>query len=129
MSRKEFSKKVRREIIDRAAGKCEACGAILKKGEGEVDHILPCALGGLPVAANGRLVCKVCHKEKTAKDVGQIRKADRQRDAHIGARAPAKVKLRGQGFTKSEKVKAEKSPLPVRLLYRIGELAKPVRKK
>ena len=48
MARKEFSRKVKAAIIKRAAGRCEACKAALKPGEGDVDHILPDALGGKP---------------------------------------------------------------------------------
>jgi hypothetical protein len=33
--RLEFSRKVRKQIIDRADGKCEKCGAALKVGERE----------------------------------------------------------------------------------------------
>src|SRR5262245_41794184 len=91
----EFPRKVRATIIARAAGHCEACGAVLKPGEGEVDHVLPAALGGTAEAANGRLICKVCHKAKTATDIGMIRKADRQRDRASGAlKSKAKFPLR-----------------------------------
>lgn len=85
MPRKEFSRKTRRIIIERANGKCERCGATLKAKEGEVDHILPDALGGEPTVANGRLLCRVCHTEKTNDDVKRIRKADRSRDKASGA--------------------------------------------
>ena len=91
MARAEFSRKVRAQIIARADGKCEACGGVLKPGEGDVDHVLPDALGGKPEAANGRLICKVCHKAKTATDVGRIRKADRMRDRHSGAIKPKRT--------------------------------------
>lgn len=85
MARREFPRKIRRQIIERADGKCEECTAALKTGEGEVDHILPSELGGEPVAENGQLLCRQCHKEKTARDVRMIRKSDRQRDKHTGA--------------------------------------------
>jgi 5-methylcytosine-specific restriction endonuclease McrA len=88
MARLEFSRKAKAIIIARANGQCDACGAVLKPGEGDIDHILPCALGGLPEAANGRLICRVCHKAKTADDIRRIRKADRQRDKHSGAVKP-----------------------------------------
>lgn len=105
MGRSEFSRKVRKQIIDRANGHCEACEAVLKTGEGEVDHILPDALGGKPEASNGRLLCSVCHKEKTKEDVRRIRKADRQRDKASGAsRKPPKMKSRG--FENEPKPKA-----------------------
>ncbi len=120
MSRLEFTRKVRRAIIDRAAGKCEACGAILKKGGGEVDHILPAALGGSAEAANGRLICGVCHKAKTAVDVRRIRKADAQRDRATGA-IVAKQKIRSAGFLKRAP-RVQKPKLAPRALYQIGRL-------
>ena len=84
----EFTRKVKAQIIARANGKCEKCSAMLKTGEGEVDHILPCALGGEATMANGRLLCRVCHIEKTAGDIKTIRKSDRQRDKASGAVRP-----------------------------------------
>ena len=86
--RMEFTRKVKAQIIARANGKCEKCSAMLKVGEGEVDHILPCALGGEATVANGRLLCRVCHIEKTADDIRRVRKSDRQRDKSTGAVRP-----------------------------------------
>ncbi len=86
--RMEFTRKDKAKIIARANGKCEKCSAVLKIGEGEVDHILPCALGGEATVANGRLLCRVCHVEKTAGDIKAIRKSDRQRDKSTGAVRP-----------------------------------------
>ncbi|MGR9130819.1 HNH endonuclease [Rhizobium leguminosarum] len=119
MSRLEFNRKTKAAIIARAAGKCEKCAAVLKKGEGEVDHVLPCALGGEPTIANGRLICRVCHVEKTATDIRSIRKADRVRDKSTRAVVP-KQKIRSQGFAVSEKAERRqtKVPLPPRPLYR-----------
>lgn len=110
MARLEFSRKDKSKIIARANGKCEKCGAILKAGEGEVDHILPCALGGEATVANGRLICRVCHVEKTAGDIRVIRKADRQRDKNNGAVKPAS-NLAGRKADKTEKIS---KPLPPR---------------
>jgi 5-methylcytosine-specific restriction endonuclease McrA len=116
--RLEFSRKTKAIIIARAAGKCEACEAVLKPGEGDVDHILPCALGGEPTIANGRLICRVCHAEKTATDIRSIRKADRSRDKATGAIAP-KQKIPGRGFPVSQKPERPARPtLPPRQLYR-----------
>lgn len=85
MKRREFSRKIRAAAILRAGGRCEACMAKLKVREGEVDHILPDALGGEPTLENAQVLCSVCHKAKTADDVRRVRKADRQRDKHTGA--------------------------------------------
>lgn len=117
--RREFPRKIRAQIIARAAGHCEHCKATLKQGEGEVDHILPCALGGEPTVANGRLLCRVCHAEKTADDIRRTRKADRQRDKATRAVRPA-GKLKGAGFPKTEKAAARlpKPPLPHRPMFK-----------
>jgi 5-methylcytosine-specific restriction protein A len=112
MSRLEFSRKTKAIIIARAAGKCEACSAVLKPGEGEVDHILPCALGGEPTVANGRLICRVCHVAKSANDIRSIRKADRSRDKATGAIAP-KQKIRSAGFPVSQKSAARQTKIPL----------------
>lgn len=100
--RLEFNRKTRAAIIARAGGRCEKCSAVLKVGEGEVDHILPCELGGEPTIANGRLLCRVCHKEKTAGDVRRIRESDRERDRHTGAIRPV-GKIKSAPFPKSAK--------------------------
>lgn len=119
MSRLEFTRKTKAIIIARAAGKCEACEAVLKPGEGEVDHILPCALGGEPTVANGRLICRVCHVAKSANDIRSIRKADRSRDKATGAIAP-KQKIPGRGFPVSQSAakRQTKIPLPPRALFK-----------
>lgn len=62
----------------------------LKTGEGEYDHVLPAALGGEATAENAKLLCRVCHRAKTDDDIGRIRKADRQRDTHTGAKQSAR---------------------------------------
>jgi 5-methylcytosine-specific restriction protein A len=102
MARQEFSRKIKAAIIARAAGKCEKCSAVLKTSEGEVDHILPDALGGKPEIANGWLLCRVCHVEKTGHDIRRVRKADRQRDRQTGALA-AVAKIKSAPFQKSTK--------------------------
>lgn len=115
--RLEFTRKTKAAIIARAAGKCEACEATLKPSEGEVDHILPCALGGEPTVANGRLICRVCHVEKSATDIRRIRKADRSRDKATGAIAP-KQKIRSAGFPVSQKPERQpRQTLAYRPLY------------
>lgn len=119
--RLEFSRKTRRVIFARAGGHCEKCNAVLKPGEGEVDHILPCELGGEPTIANGRLICRVCHKLKTKNDVRQIRESDRQRDKHSGVVRPA-GKIKSAPFPKSAKAEPHAQnkglpPLPRKKLY------------
>lgn len=120
MTRLEFSRKTKAAIIARAAGKCEKCSAVLKTGEGDVDHILPCALGGEPTIANGRLICRVCHAAKTADDIRRIRKADRSRDKSTGAMRATRNPIRSAPFPKSPKSERRQSKpsLPARPLYR-----------
>ncbi|RBO91886.1 HNH endonuclease [Pseudochrobactrum asaccharolyticum] len=110
--RMEFTRKDKAKIIARANGKCEKCSAMLKTGEGEVDHILPCALGGEATVANGRLLCRVCHVEKTADDIRRVRKSDRQRDKANGAVRP-KSALAGRKRPKPALTKT----LPPRPMY------------
>lgn len=112
MSRMEFPGKVRDLAAQRANGRCEKCGGAFKKPE--FDHILPDALGGQPVLANCMVLCSPCHKEKTAQDVKRIRKADRQRRNHNGAKPPTKRPLQSRGFAR--KPKPEKLPMPPRRL-------------
>ena len=115
--RQEFSRKTKAKIIARADGRCERCKAVLKTGEGEVDHLLACALGGDNSPANGRLLCRVCHKEKTAGDVRRTRKADRARDKQSGAMV-SKQKIKSRGFnTSPKKARIKKEPLPPKPLF------------
>jgi 5-methylcytosine-specific restriction protein A len=87
-----FSRKIIKQAKERASGKCEnrICGAALKVGGGEADHILPVEMGGESILANCQILCDVCHKAKTKKDVRRIRQSDRQRDKHTGAFQQAK---------------------------------------
>lgn len=116
MSRREFPRKVRQAALNRANGHCEKCKAVLKRREGEVDHILPDILGGEPVLANAQILCRVCHAEKTADDIRRTRKADRARDKASGAVRPA-GKLKGPGFPSSPKPRVERKTLPPRQIY------------
>jgi 5-methylcytosine-specific restriction protein A len=113
-ARREFPRKVKAAAIKRAAGHCERCKAVLKKGAADVDHILEDGLGGEPVLANAQVLCKPCHVEKTADRVREMRKADRQRDKSTGAVRPA-GKLANRGFPKSQKPKPPSKPMPVRV--------------
>lgn len=110
MSRRDFPRKVKAQAILRANGCCEECGAKLKVGEAEVDHVLPDALGGEPILTNAKVLCKVCHRGKTTEDIGRIRKADRARDKHTGALAkPAFPQSRG--FDKRPAQRRASAPL------------------
>lgn len=112
--RREFPRKVKAAAIARAAGRCERCKAVLKTGEAEVDHILEDALGGEPVLVNAQVLCRPCHKEKTADRVRKIRKADRARDKASGA-----VRPKGAIPTRPKPEKrAAKPSLPPRQMFK-----------
>jgi 5-methylcytosine-specific restriction endonuclease McrA len=100
-----FTRKQRAELALRAKGCCELCSMRLKAGEGDADHILPVELGGESDLANGQWICKPCHKAKTAKDVGMMRKAERQRDRHTGAMLKTRNPIKSAGFSPRQKQK------------------------
>jgi 5-methylcytosine-specific restriction endonuclease McrA len=120
MARLEFPAKIKDAAIARANGRCQDCGMPFAGKKPEIDHILPCALGGQPTLANARAICGPCHKAKTAADVKGIRKADRQRRSHIGADAAPKTLIKSRGFPPSGKPapKVAKQELPPRALYK-----------
>jgi hypothetical protein len=95
MSRREFPRRIRAEIVLRATSAeglivCEGCGLVLGKKPYQVDHTLPEALvmdkSRKLTAADGKLLGQeCCHAPKTAEDIRRVRKADRQRDRDTGA--------------------------------------------
>jgi 5-methylcytosine-specific restriction endonuclease McrA len=112
MMRLEFSAKTRDQAAKRANGKCEYCHLPFR-GRAEFHHILDAAYGGQATLANCLVVCKTpCHKTLTAKQAGPRAKADRQRRAHIGAKAAPKQIIQSAGFPKAGKPKIEKLPVP-----------------
>jgi 5-methylcytosine-specific restriction endonuclease McrA len=95
MSRTEFTRKTKAQGFERSGGKCEICGVRLMPGKFRFDHKLPCALGGDNSLENLVVQCVACDKPKTADDVRRIRKADRQKAVHIGAKAPSRNPMPG----------------------------------
>lgn len=102
MSRREFSKPVRRAARERAAGHCEGtrpdglrCNAVLQDGRYHYDHDIPDGLGGEPELWNCKVLCLVCHKEKTTtRDVPAIAKAKRVEDRFHGIRKQSTLRSR-----------------------------------
>ena len=104
MSRREFSRAVKLEIIKRATRDgmtfCEGCGCLAKRWH--IDHTSP---DGLQIdkskpltAADGKLLCAgsrdTCHGRKTAEqDVPAIALVKRQVAAHLGADKPNTQKI------------------------------------
>ena len=85
--RREFSQRTKLSEWEAAGGKCRKCGHKIKVGERRVfDHACPDGLGGSNEGENCQLLCSSCNKAKTASDVSQIRKADRQKAAFVGAK-------------------------------------------
>lgn len=136
MSRREFTRNQREQIVDRAkneAGQicCEMCGLVLAGKPYEIDHVIAEALRPeadkkAPITiAEGQLLGKeCCHRSedgKTARDVKAIAKSKRQNAKHLGIAAP-KQTIVGKGFPKSPKshnrVPKPEFNLPRRQLYR-----------
>lgn len=90
-ARKTISRTARARVFDKANGLCHLCGGKINAADKwDVDHILALALGGKDDESNFAPAHKVCHVAKSRVDVGMIRKADRQRAAHIGAKPPSR---------------------------------------
>ena len=117
--RKEFPRKVKAAAHLRAAGKCEACGAKLKTGEGEVDHKKEAGDGGEPILENAQVLCRVCHGEKTAAYVKRRRKAERVRDKASGA-LTSKSKIASRGFAPAPPQQRARKPLAKTLPPRVS---------
>lgn len=58
----------RQHRFERARGRCENCGIHLANGEWESDHVIPIRDGGTNAIDNLRILCKPCHRAKTAAD-------------------------------------------------------------
>lgn len=115
MARREFPKAVKVAAVKRATrdGKlfCEGCNGLLT-GRFEIDHIRADGLLGEPTLENARVLCSICHKEKTAADVRSIAKAKRVEARHLG------IQKAGRGFQRREKAQLELTKVvPRRGLY------------
>lgn len=135
MSRKEFSKPVKRDALKRSGGFCEASGTLYGLEDGqrcnaplsggvEFDHVVRACDGGDNSLSNAAAVCKVCHATKTAKfDVPQAAKGKRMSDKASGIKAQ-KQKIPARGFPAPDKPARASKPLPPRrsLYAPIGQL-------
>ena len=89
--RRSLSKLARIRIFDSADGICHICKTKIHTGEAwQADHILPLALGGEDNEKNMAPAHDRCHGQKTASDIGKIRKGDRQRAKHLGIKKKSK---------------------------------------
>ena len=99
MSRREFPRRVRFEIIKRASDEklgliCEGCGLVLGSKPWHIDHTIPDAHRlekSRPLTADdGKLLgWDCCHKPKTAVDVGNIARAERRFGKDRGDKKPS----------------------------------------
>jgi 5-methylcytosine-specific restriction endonuclease McrA len=83
MSRIEFTRKVRAARWKHAGGECEKCHGPIRSCH--YDHDTPLWLGGESTFENCRVLCVLCHRDKTALEAPQRAKGDRIRDKAIGA--------------------------------------------
>lgn len=127
MARTEFTRKTKREALERSGYRCEAAGTRYGFREGQrcncdlrlgviFDHNVPDQLGGDNGLDNCVSICVTCNKFKTANDIRQIRKSDRQRDKNSRVIRP-KGTIKSQGFPSFAKGKQDSrhswaQPLP-----------------
>lgn len=113
MSRRvEFPAKVKVAAFERCGGRCEKCTAPLRPGKFRYDHIVPLAIGGESTLENCQCVCTTCDAPKTyGQDIPAIRKADRAKARHIGAKAKPRRRLPG-GRDSKFKIKLDGTVVP-----------------
>ena len=89
MRRPSFSTSFRLSLFLEGNGSCASCNTKIAAGQAwDIDHILPIALGGTNEANNLQLLCRACHRSKTAQsDIPRIAKTKRLKAKHLGARS------------------------------------------
>ncbi len=97
MGRRSLSTRERVRLFTLHGGICHLCGGRIDgaREAWEIEHVLALALGGDDSDENRHPAHVKCHKGKTADDVGRIRKADRAKARHIGAKAKPRRRLPG----------------------------------
>ena len=94
--RRHISTRERTALFLAAGGQCAHCGVKIQPGQAwDIDHTRPLELLGADEPSNWQLLCRPCHKAKTADDVQRIRKAQRTQARHIGAKSPSRNPLPG----------------------------------
>lgn len=127
--RAEFSKKTKRQALERSHMKCEAIGALYGLENGvkcgvslafgvEFDHIVLAANGGNNSLDNCASVCIKCHRYKTEHhDIPMAAKTVRMQDKARGITAP-KPKIPGRPFPTAKPKREPKPTLPPRSLFK-----------
>lgn len=120
--RTEFSQRVRKLAFARCClngtepgiPQCErtGCGAVLRSGNIEYEHLSPDGLGGEPTLENCGVWCATpCATVKThTEDNPRMRKADRVLKRAFGL-MPAKQKIHSAGFQKRPRTHAGRPPV------------------
>jgi 5-methylcytosine-specific restriction enzyme A len=88
IARKQLSARARRKLFDAVRGMCCVCGLPIGYKPWVVEHIIPLSMGGADDEANRAPAHLTCARIKTAEEAPVRAKADRQRAAHVGAKAP-----------------------------------------
>lgn len=102
---------IKRLAFDRANGYCEGCGKVLVTGDIHYDHRVPYAMGGASTYANCQVLCSACHARKSRTvDAPALAKAERVRDAHIGARQSYRTLPFGRASNLVKKISGEIVP-------------------
>ncbi|MGW6313831.1 HNH endonuclease [Streptomyces sp. NPDC055099] len=63
--------RLRRAVRKAVAGQCTTCMGWFLPSQVDIDHVLPLAKGGEDIGTNVQVLCKQCHKTKTAVDFGK----------------------------------------------------------
>ena len=121
--RRNFPKKVQTQVIKRAtvAGTvyCESCNLPTRRGDWQIDHVIPDGLGGEPVLENAKLICSNCWSLKNPQDTTKIAKAKEIEAKHLGARIVKARPIQSAPMPKTERSakRQHKPSLPPRPLY------------
>jgi 5-methylcytosine-specific restriction protein A len=91
--RREFTAKTKGEAFLLAGGHCERCRVKLRYGEAQYDHHLECREDGDNSLENCQVLCRRCHKAKSAKARTERAKADRGFRQMANAKAPSRTPL------------------------------------
>ena len=67
-SRRSFSSSQRARLFEAAAGRCQACAAVLDTGW-HADHVVPWSSGGRTEVSNGQALCPPCNLTKGTKNM------------------------------------------------------------
>ena len=113
-NRREFSKRVRIEIIKRSMRGntfyCEQCGLPAKKLE--VHHrkedFLETDKSCKLTAEDGIALCQDCHRAEHKGFGAVVSKVVNREASHLGAKPPPKTKIQSRGFVKKTRTHADR---------------------